>query len=50
MTIDMHEHCFNGNEELVFRYLEMNPNTYFGIGGVVTYSEAGGMGEVDSSQ
>lgn len=33
MIIDTHEHCFNGNEELVFRYLEMNPNTYFGIGG-----------------
>ena len=30
-------HCFNGNTDLVLRYLVENENTYFGIGGSVTY-------------
>lgn len=31
-------HCFNGDKETVLRYLGVNENTYFGIGGVITYS------------
>lgn len=30
-------HCFNGNKDIVRRYLEVNKNTYFGLGGVITY-------------
>lgn len=30
-------HCFHGNSELVSHYLETNENTYFGIGGSITY-------------
>lgn len=32
-------HCFNGDKETALRFLEINKNTYFGIGGVITYPE-----------
>lgn len=32
-------HCFCGNSELVFKYLSLNRNTYFGIGGTITYPD-----------
>ena len=38
-------HCFSGERELASRYLAGNENTYFGIGGVLTFPDCGGLTE-----
>lgn len=38
-------HCFSGDRELASRYLAGNENTYFGIGGVLTYPDCSGLTE-----
>ncbi len=36
-------HCFTGNDSIAMRYLEINPNTYFGIGGAITHQECSAL-------
>ena len=39
-------HCYSGSKEMALRYIKNHKNTFFGIGGVVTFSSARRLVEV----